>query len=65
MTGTETDRTRSFFPPSLFSFLLPNYRRVNESSVKVRVMDLMSHPDPEVKYRALGAVSKLISASWR
>lgn len=35
------------------------------STGKIQVMRLMSHSDPEVKYRALSTVGRLMSASWK
>ncbi|PWN49897.1 ARM repeat-containing protein [Violaceomyces palustris] len=46
-------------------FFEPGKRRVDQLGAKVRIMDLMSHSDPDVKFRALHTVSRLVSASWR
>ncbi|GAK67100.1 uncharacterized protein PAN0_016c5326 [Moesziomyces antarcticus] len=40
-------------------------RRVGDLGAKARIMSLMTHPDPNVKYCALHTVAKLVSASWR
>lgn len=40
-------------------------KRVGDLGAKTRIMDLMSHPDANVKYYALHTVAKLVSASWR
>lgn len=42
-------------------------RKINSTfpGAKVQIMKLMSHDDPEVKFRALNTVGKLVSASWR
>lgn len=50
---------------SLLITLTSSLRRIDELGAKVRVMALMSHSDGEVKYRALGTVSRLVSGSWR
>lgn len=47
------------------TFFEPGKKRVGDLGAKVRIMDLMSHQDPDVKFRALNTVSKLVSASWR
>ncbi|KDN52585.1 ARM repeat-containing protein [Tilletiaria anomala UBC 951] len=49
----------------IISFSETAKKFVNESSAKVRIMELISHQDSDVKFRALNTVSKLISASWR
>ncbi|SOV09737.1 related to vacuolar ATP synthase subunit H [Ustilago sp. UG-2017a] len=40
-------------------------KRVSDLGAKARVMELMSHPDANVKYYAVHTVGKLVSASWR
>lgn len=40
-------------------------KRVSDLGAKGRVMELMSHPDANVKYYAVHTVGKLVSASWR
>lgn len=40
-------------------------KRVSDLGAKGRIMELMSHPDANVKYYALHTVAKLVSASWR
>ena len=40
-------------------------KRVSDLGAKARIMQLMSHPDANVKYYALHTVAKLVSASWR
>ncbi len=40
-------------------------KRVGDLGAKARIMELMSHPDANVKYYALHTVAKLVSASWR
>ncbi|PWY99308.1 ARM repeat-containing protein [Testicularia cyperi] len=40
-------------------------KRVGDLGAKNRCMQLMSHPDPNVKFYALHTVGKLVSASWR
>jgi len=37
---------------------------INDLGAKRRVMELMSHPDSEVRYRALISVQQLVSQSW-
>lgn len=40
-------------------------RLVNKSPAKVRLMELMSHDDKNVKFYALHTVGKMVSAAWR
>lgn len=40
-------------------------KRVSDLGAKARIMELMAHPDANVKYYALHTVAKLVSASWR
>lgn len=40
-------------------------KRVSDLGAKERVMELMGHPDANVKYYAVHTVGKLVSASWR
>ncbi|SJX65557.1 related to vacuolar ATP synthase subunit H [Sporisorium reilianum f. sp. reilianum] len=40
-------------------------KRVSDLGAKARIMQLMAHPDANVKFYALHAVGKLVSASWR
>ncbi|CDU22509.1 related to vacuolar ATP synthase subunit H [Sporisorium scitamineum] len=40
-------------------------KRVSDLGAKARIMQLMAHPDANVKYFALHTVAKLVSASWR
>lgn len=52
----------------IISFTDTARKHINEErggSAKITVMQLMSHGDAEVKYRALSTVGKLMSASWR
>ncbi|KAJ1307945.1 hypothetical protein OPQ81_002022 [Rhizoctonia solani] len=39
-------------------------KAVAELGGKARVMELMSHPDPDVRYRALISVQRLVSTPW-
>lgn len=50
----------------IITFTETGRKKINDySKGKITVMGLMSHSDPEVKYRALATVGKLMSASWR
>lgn len=40
-------------------------KRVSDLGAKARIMELIAHPDANVKYYALHTVAKLVSASWR
>ncbi|KAJ1021655.1 hypothetical protein NDA16_003791 [Ustilago loliicola] len=40
-------------------------KRVSDLGAKERVMELMGHPDANIKYYAVHTVGKLVSASWR
>lgn len=40
-------------------------RLVNHSPAKVRLMQLMSHDDKDVKFHSLHTVGKVVSAAWR
>ncbi|SPO31233.1 related to vacuolar ATP synthase subunit H [Ustilago trichophora] len=40
-------------------------KRVSDLGAKARIMELMTHPDANVRYYALHTVAKLVSASWR
>ena len=40
------------------------YRYVTEFGAKARVMDLMTHSNAEVRYRALLSVQQLVSQPW-
>lgn len=54
-----------FFLPHLRFFLNSwLYRLVTELGAKARVMDLMTHSNPEVRYRALLSVQQLVSQPW-
>jgi hypothetical protein len=40
-------------------------RVVQELGAKTRVMELMSHGNPDVRYQALVAVQQLVSHPWQ
>ncbi|WFD29135.1 H(+)-transporting V1 sector ATPase subunit H [Malassezia sp. CBS 17886] len=40
-------------------------RRVNGLGAKDAIMDLVDHPDSQVRYNALQTLARLVSASWR
>ncbi|KAL4399843.1 H(+)-transporting V1 sector ATPase subunit H [Malassezia pachydermatis] len=40
-------------------------RRVTSLGAKTAIMELIEHPDPNVKHQALQTLAKLVSASWR
>jgi V-type H+-transporting ATPase subunit H len=55
----------SFFPPLQRAIGLTDYvRLVTDFGGKARVMELMAHPNPEVRYRALLSVQQLVSQPW-
>ena len=55
----------SFYLASFFFFDSDFlYRYVTEFGAKARVMDLMTHSNPEVRYRALLSVQQLVSQPW-
>lgn len=41
-----------------------NDRAVEDLGAKARVMQLMTHPDPDVKYQSLLATQRLMSHAW-
>jgi V-type H+-transporting ATPase subunit H len=49
-------------PLTLFG--LPLYRVITDLGAKTRAMELMTHHDPDVRYRALLSVQQLVSQPW-
>ena len=62
---TKGESQLSFPYPLRESLILriPN-RAVNDLGGKTRIMELMSHADPDVQFQSLMTVQRLVSHSW-
>ena len=49
---------------SFLTILTAVRRIVTDLGAKARAMELMTHADPDVRYRALLAVQQLVSHPW-
>lgn len=63
-TSNTTSVARSEFFLTLFALYYTLARFVTDLGGKTRVMDLMTHEDPDVRYRALISVQQLVSQPW-
>jgi len=54
----------STVPPLFLTELIAARRMVTDFGAKARAMELMTHSDPDVRYRALLAVQQLVSHPW-
>jgi V-type H+-transporting ATPase subunit H len=52
------------FPPSRICFHDSCSRVLTDLSAKTRVMELMTHENADVRYRALLSVQQLVSHPW-
>ena len=60
------ERSRSLFthPSSTNITHTADDRILTDLGGKTRVMELMSHPNPDVRYQALISVQRLVSHPW-
>jgi hypothetical protein len=58
----------SFLSENLHRQLIPllsRFRAIEDLGAKARVMELMAHGDPDVKYQSLVATQRLMSHAWQ